>query len=438
MDPALFVPSPSSPLTNNALQMSGESVPQWAYNIEAHTAAAELPEDDKEYSLKLMGPAVKYGIQANVVFWLLFVLCPPMGIGIMFFVRAYSHEEGLIDVPWWALLPLYAPFLLWSLWLEFQGLKFVMPAAVNFVGNPRICGLELTFAKFFAIAWPVSVVGHVDVVTNALFIANLAATTSSSPAFVNAWKHTQGSLAPVGKLPLPCMPYVLWISVLLQPIYVFAVVKQMGSIKNNRNRLDFPRDYELKHASEIRIQVSVYKTMLEPVQTHMGATMALAGGARQATILFQEITYMQKLHARRNVGTTAYKVMKQEAALGVLRLLLEAALFLTVQTTSLIASKHVMGKPNRNTQVSILLSVLMGFCNFVLLGRRLISYYADVKLGHHAFKCLSLEERKKRLENYPQEQRVTQHALVLLILTIAAMAAIAILFINAAWNALVA
>lgn len=437
MAPTSTVLSPYFPLAKDALHMSGELVPRWAYNIDAHRAAAELPEDDKEYSLKMMGTAVKYGIQANCVFWIVFVLIPLVGIGIIF-VRTYSHEDGLIDAPWWALLPIYGPLLLGSLWFEFQGLKFVMPAAVNFVGSPCICGIELTFAQFSAIAWPISVVGHMDVLTNALFIANLIATTYSSPAFVNAWKHTQGSLVPVGKVPLPCMPFVLWISVLLQPIYVSAVVKQMGSVKNTRNGKDFPRDYELKHASDIRIQVSVYKTMLEPVQTHMGATMALAGGARQATILFQEIAYMHNLHARRNVGTTAYKVLKKEAALGTLRLLLETALFATVQTKSVIVNKHVTGKSNRNTQVSILLSVLVGFYTFVMLGQRLITYYADVKLGHHAFNCLSPEERKTRLKHYPQEQRVTQRAQMVVIATVAFMVASASLMINAAWNALVA
>lgn len=445
----------ATPLTTPALQMGGETVPQFAYDIDAYRAMRELPEHRKDYALKMIGPAVKYGIKANRLLWSFFVGYPTVLVCIVCFVRPGSDAEGLMEFPLLTLLP-YAPVLICSLWWEYQGLKFVMPAAVTFVGSPRICGRDLTFAEFCFVAWPLSVVSHMDVVTNALFIANLSATISSSPKFVDAWSHwrqgpqgsqvSQGSLASieslalalVGWIRLPWMPVLLGTLVLLQPICVFAAVKQIGSVTNNRNGSEFPCDYELKCASQMPNQVSVYRTRLEPVQTHMGAIMALAGGARQATICFQESTYMRKVHSMRRVGTTAYKVMKKESLLGSLQLVVETALFLNVQTNAIFANKFVTGKINRSTQVSIILSVLAGLRNIFSLAQRLISYYADVELGHQAFNSLSPKDRDERLRNYAQEERVCQDAQTLLMGTLAVLGVSATLTVNAALNACLA
>merc|ERR1719394_399056 len=75
----------------------------------------------------------------------------------------------------------------------------------------------------------------------------------------------------------------------------------------------------------------VYRTYLEPMQTHMHALFVLADGARWATIKNFEVGYLSAFHAPRQQGSTAFKALRVTMRRSCVFLCRETAPFLIAQ-----------------------------------------------------------------------------------------------------------
>jgi hypothetical protein len=118
------------------------------------------------------GPAVKLAYYANIFAWGAFFLFPFMAYPLCTCVH-----EGLAQYPWW-LCALMAMTLSVPMALEIKCLKYLLPAQVFLLAkkgkpSPSIFGFPLSLDWFMGIYLCISLLGHMDFVTNSLFLAKV-------------------------------------------------------------------------------------------------------------------------------------------------------------------------------------------------------------------------------------------------------------------------
>jgi len=190
----------------SATTWHGEALPHFAYDA----AAAEYVagEDDPAYTLDpLISPAFKRVFWANVVLWSFWALFPIVG----FMCSTCDEGGGVAKAPSW-LLAIYLPVVAYSLYLEFDAHRFVLPACAAWLGGWRMFNRNVPFYLYIGMTMGLSALGHTDLASSALFSARLLKSASCpgnmiEPTWERVVAHSWMRYLP----PLPVCALIAWL-----------------------------------------------------------------------------------------------------------------------------------------------------------------------------------------------------------------------------------
>lgn len=246
-------------------------------------------------------------ISGNVMTWVPFICLPWV---LRQFADCQSTGLATIDRKWYFL---FAFFILISLALEWLAFRHVFPCVLR-VYTPTVLGCTFSAGVYMVVQFGISAVAHADVMTNSIFLARVLRTHDCDPHLF-AWG------------PWPWL--ALWVSMLIQVLYVVLSVFPRSSRVWGHDIKRYYPSFDLKRWGE-NMNV-VYRTYLEPMQTHQNAIFVLADGARWATIKNFDNGYLSAFHAPRQQGSSAFKALRATMRRSCVFLCLETAPFLIAQ-----------------------------------------------------------------------------------------------------------
>lgn len=336
-----------------------QSMPAGMMQKDAVKVVKDLLEADLEprplgfeiRDLKHMGPAVGWAFLQNTLTWMIFLLSP-------FVLNLVSDSQ------WFVFIFLY---ILTSLLLKVMVARYTLPCFI------RVCGPSL-FARprLYAVCMVMlSAINSLDVITNTVFVSGLSKTSNW------AW--------------------IMWLLMLLQPLYVIAMAMPIGLKQNFHSKTEpkesFPWHYQIPSAGT---QTAVYRTFWEDTQTHQGALLALAHGGRMQCVIVHAQSYLTEFHATRQCCQPAAKFLKQQMLRSFLFTISETVLFLTVKGEIAISSCND-GECNYVAVAGAVVGSLTGIHTLYQDSTAMWALLCDVLKGNWNFwTCLTAEERERR------------------------------------------
>lgn len=393
------------------MEMCGVAVPTWCYCSDVAKCAGERwplrqhertegsdTHDTELRLLKYLGKVVCLGIQANVVTWAPFLFVPWYLQGyILCGIHGHDSEEAHIPDR----MPLvFLPIVLWNLCLEIRAFRHILPCVLR-ATTLKIFGKECTFWIFvFCYAGPLSVMANLGKWGKTMVLMEIVKTGTVCN------DDTQ-------HLSFAAVAVVLWLAMLLQIPYIWLAVWPTGAVEDTKNKIPYPEfnRSELKNVLDRPNVNCVYKTRLEPNQTHQLAIFYVADGARWASIQCCELCYFAVQHKARKAGSTAMKALKRTVTRFVLLMALESTGCLVLQIAVLKdRTKRNPGASQWFNILSLFFGAIMGLYGMFDTYERVASYYKDVHIGHGKFRERLLEDQTKTLEHFPDEPRAIQDA----------------------------
>jgi len=256
------------------------------------------------------GPALKIAKRANFILWMFFVLFPWTCGYLMSCPPIHEKGEGLelVGYPLW----LWVPFLLLVyglLRMEAVATKSSIVAQVITSGVPF--GGKWKYNKFLYIMLIVSLIYHMDIFTNGVYMARVYKTEQCMDqsaknhmlSIEEIWHETMVSSA-AGKTFLAYIPYwawavVAWASLLLQPAYAlcysYPLSPELQPPKDKHDDVDVshPERKEIDHKyRRSGTDCAQYHVRFRSDQQHGRALQAIAESARMNAIYFLDPDYM--------------------------------------------------------------------------------------------------------------------------------------------------
>jgi len=293
---------------------------------------------------KHMGNAIGWAALANTVTWLTFIVAP--------FVLHSSPR-----IVWFAF---GATYLVLVLFLKFMIARYVLPCVVHICGplphKIEIYGSLLVFH---------SVVSSSDIITN----------TACVSEFASPWV------------------WIVWALMLLQPVYVVCMSLGIGTVDHNKTKVPFPWHYKTCPANE---QTAVYSTFWESTQTHQGALIALAHGARVHLINHHSAHYLSEFHRKRQTCTSATKALKQNLLRSLVFAIPESVFFVSLKVQALANSLNE-GEENPLAMCGAVLGTVTGLAALYHDAYVQWESFKDALEGnHHFWTELDQEGREKK------------------------------------------
>jgi len=292
-----------------------------------------------------MGNAIGWAALANLCTWLTFILAP--------FVLKESSP-----CVWFAYGSAY---LLLVLLLKVMIARFVLPCIIHICGAASLSIFVPVRIELYAAAMAVcSVISSADIITNTAFVAQFSKQ-------------------------YPCV-WIVWLTMLAQPVYVVCMSLPIGNVINFKAACPlcvgtFPWHYITCGYDK---QTAVYSTFWEGTQTHQGALIALAHGARVQVVIRHADQYLGEFHKTRLTCTAATKALKQSLIRSIVHTCLESCLFLQIKG---MAVRHTCNEGECSTLAvwGCLLGLVTGLHSLYHDGTAMWSIFKDALKGNQRF-----------------------------------------------------
>jgi len=293
--------SPTAGLPSSAHDFETESatedplqwLPSYAYDSETAQKLRERHQCSPYSALatpdEVFGRGEYTRIQrsALAILWSFFLVSPWIG---MTFAQCPSHGQGFAQVPTW-LTQAYALLVAFHFAHEFYLLRRVLPCQVAILGPFTVMGMKMPFSLWFAFAASLSMVMHLDVATNALFLAKAWKTdhckiNGDSSGTTRMWAQTMASSSLAGiplvsEMSISNLALACWLLQLLQAttLYIIIIISSGGNGRRSGGDL-----LAMQRAP------SLQKLFIVLVATSAGTTSAVASCSSYSLIVVYAAT----------------------------------------------------------------------------------------------------------------------------------------------------
>lgn len=344
----------------------------------------------------VVGPAVRKVFAANVLLWSCYLVFPWLAYWPS---RHLPHAAGL-----WRceggnfasynplFLAIYMVLVLVLLIIELQALVFVLPPQVAIIGPfmKNFARKDWSFYIFTLGMTSMSIVAHMDLASNALFLAKVLATNNCPDPMDDSntalggielyWSHVwKKSFWHIEPPKFQSTLVVVWVLLFFQLIYaLLSSVPVSTEVDSNRRwpsadglkallGLGAPsKFYEIRDRDlgGKKYGFYTYPTVLHPRTQHSASLMALAEAARMYTLRFNGWSYKNSF-VERNLYKSGqvYKDVKTTVFYFCYFLLFENLVQLELQSTALEVG--VAMTPEHKVDKQIVLSLALSFINAV-------------------------------------------------------------------------
>ena len=328
------------------------------------------------------GPAVRAAFKANMCLWVFYSVFP--------FLRYFTYHFD-----WWECQPntfancrmfvlaLYLPVVLFAMYCEYVAMIYALPPQVAMIGplEPKVFR---RFTAWFLFAYSVSLVAHMDLATNSLFLAKVLATercgfmTSIEHAWEDVFSKSVFRFLANHVPTFASVVIVLWFFLFGQFWYALALsVPTATGIDEPMNLsglkalmgLDDGAFYEVKDLDQETVfRFKTYRTLMYARTQHGTALHALAESGRMYTLQCNTWSVQQKTLNLHKSGPLFRLVLKTVYRF-VLFMWFESILQLELQGSALELGKAVSPRHevDKETVASLFLSLIMASYNFLTL-----------------------------------------------------------------------
>ena len=158
-----------------------EWLPWTAFDVYVFDIVARMTSTQEENNTKVhftsdhvVGPAVRAAFKANMCLWVFYSVFPFLGYFTYHFDWWECQPNTFANCRMFV-LALYLPVVLFAMYCKYVAMIYALPPQVAMIGplEPKVFR---RFTAWFLIAYSVSLVAHMDLATNSLFLAKVLAT----------------------------------------------------------------------------------------------------------------------------------------------------------------------------------------------------------------------------------------------------------------------
>lgn len=335
------------------------NVPAWALDklaVENQLSLSQL--HDNMILCKYVGPALQ--ITWKAFGWTCFLwMGTPM---ITFALVVGRNSQGFPEPPVW-LLPSLGVAVVGLLYLEHRVRSIMLVPIARWLAQREplaVLGFSGDFLVWLIFNTTISFAAHVDVITNGIFVARIAASDYESNGVSATWTHvaTQGVIGAAGRVPFSAYAMFGWFCMGTQMVYaVFRSVPRKSQVY------------------EYNAQVEEYATLCDPSSEHIKVFPALLDVCRMASLVpLWFNTDFKELNISPECRLQIPDMLGNQMRISIFRVLMysvmESAYFLNLQASGLglVKATNVSnGKAGLDviTFVSLIVGCFMGIFNLV-------------------------------------------------------------------------
>lgn len=261
-----------------------------------------------------VGPALKLAWRAHTIVWLCCASFPWLAYHFIS-CEEVSGGGSLALYPKW----LWIPFLMivaYLLYLEVKAARYSIVSQVLVGGVPKLGGKTVPYSTWTIVMILISLVCHMDIFTNGVFMARVMVTDKCSEGndktIEKIWQttlahsKTLSQISSLREITFANLCLFAWMTLFLQFLYSVAYAwpqspelqnRKEGEHKRSKSDLDndkevFQKDvhYDLR---EVEQDCAVYEVLARPDQQHGRALQVVAESARMNYINWLDPVYME-------------------------------------------------------------------------------------------------------------------------------------------------